>query len=87
MISWSEKPQKHFDLFIEPRGGFTQNLFALSYHGPTTRRAMFSGPHGKKLPVHSYENVVMLATGFGIAAHLPYLRKLIHARLQRAGFI
>ncbi|EJP60725.1 metalloreductase transmembrane component [Beauveria bassiana ARSEF 2860] len=80
-------PQKHFDLFIEPRGGFTQNLFALSYHGPTTRRAMFSGPHGKKLPVHSYENVVMLATGFGIAAHLPYLRKLIHARLQRAGFI
>ncbi|KAF1733552.1 Ferric/cupric reductase transmembrane component 2 [Beauveria bassiana] len=84
VISWSEKPQKHLDLFIEPRGGFTKNLFALSEHGPTTRRAMFSGPHGKQLPVHSYENVVMLATGFGIAAHLPYLRKLIHNQNGRA---
>ncbi|KAM3451253.1 hypothetical protein NHJ6243_009635 [Beauveria neobassiana] len=54
VISWSEKPQRHLDLFIEPRGGFTKNLFALSDHGPTTRRAMFSGPHGKQLPVHSY---------------------------------
>jgi predicted ferric reductase len=84
VISWSQKPQKHLDLFIEPRGGFSRNLFALSDHGPTTRRAMFSGPHGKQLPVHSYENVIMLATGFGVAAHMPYLRKLIHDQNCRA---
>ncbi|KAJ2969021.1 hypothetical protein NQ176_g8886 [Zarea fungicola] len=84
VISWSEKPQKHLDLFIEPRGGFTKHLSALSKQGHTMRRAMFSGPHGKHLPIHSYENVVMLATGFGIAAHLPYLRKLIHDQNSRA---
>ncbi|EJP69835.1 ferric-chelate reductase [Beauveria bassiana ARSEF 2860] len=84
VISWSEKPQKHLDLFIEPRGGFTKSLCALSDYGPATRRAMFSGPYGKQLPVHSYENVVMLAAGFGIAAHLPYLRKLIHDQNSRA---
>ena len=25
-----------------------------------------------------YEKIVMVANGFGIAAHLPYLRRLIH---------
>lgn len=83
VISWSEKPQKHLHLFIEPRGGFTKSLCTLSDHGPATRKAMFSGPYGKQLPVHLYENVVMLATGFGIAAHLPYLRKLIHDQNSR----
>ncbi|EJP60776.1 reverse transcriptase [Beauveria bassiana ARSEF 2860] len=47
VISWSEKLQKHLDLFIEPRGGFTKDLFALSDRGPATRRAMFNGPYGK----------------------------------------
>ncbi|KAJ3499729.1 hypothetical protein NLG97_g111 [Lecanicillium saksenae] len=84
VISWSDKPQKHLDLFIEPRGGLTKHLAALSEQGPTSRRAMLSGPHGKQLPIYSYENVVMLATGFGIAAHLPYLRKLIHDQNSRA---
>ncbi len=84
VISWSEKPQKHLDLFIEPRGGFTERLSALVGHGPATRKAMLSGPHGKQLPIHLHENVVMLATGFGIAAHLPYLRKLIHDQNNRA---
>lgn len=84
VISWSDKPQKHLDLFIEPRCGLTKHLSALSEQGPTSRRAMLSGPHGKQLPIDSYENVVLLATGFGIAAHLPYLRKLIHDQNSRA---
>jgi hypothetical protein len=53
-------------------------LFDLSDYGPTTSIVLFSGPYGKQAPIHEYENIVMMATGFGIAAHLPYLKKLIH---------
>lgn len=78
VTSWSNEPQDHLDLFIEPCRGFTEDLFGLSDYGPTTSIVLFSGPHGKQLPIQEYENIVMMATGFGIAAHLPYLRKLIH---------
>ena len=84
VISWSKNPQKCLDLFIEPRHGFTKDLFALSEYGPTTSIAMFSGPHGRQLSIHKYENIVMLATGFGIAAHLPYLKKLIQGHHSQA---
>lgn len=84
VTSWSNKPQKHLDLFIEPRRGFTKHLFDLSHYGPTTSIAMFSGPHGKPLPLYQYENILLLATGFGIAAHLPYLKKLIYDQKSEA---
>lgn len=83
VTSWSQKPQKYIDLFIEPRRGFTKDLLTLSEHGPTTSMAWFSGPHGKPLPISRYENVVMLASGSGIAAHLPYLKKLAHDQRSR----
>ena len=84
VTSWSNEPQQHVDLFIEPRRGFTKHLFDLSHYGSTTSVAMFSGPHGKPLPIHRYENILMLATGFGIAAHLPYLKKLIYDHKSEA---
>jgi len=40
--------------------------------------------------VGEYENILMIANGFGIAAHLPYLKQLIHgynARKVRARHI
>jgi predicted ferric reductase len=39
--------------------------------------AFISGPHGLSVPVGDYETVVMIASGFGIASQLPYLRQLI----------
>lgn len=48
------------------------------------------GPHGISAPVGEYENILMIANGFGIAAHLPYLKQLIHgynARKVRARHI
>ena len=84
IISWSNEPQEEFELFIEPRRGFTKKLLSLSAHGPTKCIAMFSGPHGKHLPVDQYENIIMLATDFGVAAHLPYLKKLVHDERSRS---
>jgi hypothetical protein len=39
--------------------------------------ALISGLHGLSVPVGDYETVVMIASGFGIASQLPYLRQLI----------
>lgn len=78
VVSWSDEPQDYLELFIHPNCGFTKNLMSLSKYGPTTCVALFSGPHGRQRRLHEYENVVMVATGFGIAAQFPYLKKLIH---------
>jgi NAD(P)H-flavin reductase len=79
VISWAEKPQDHLDLFIEPRRGLTRDLL---YHAKSGHDmdpwVLFSGPHGKSIPMDDYENILMVASGFGIAAHLPYLKQLIH---------
>ncbi|KAJ2982467.1 hypothetical protein NQ176_g1365 [Zarea fungicola] len=83
ITSWSKGPQNFLDFFIEPRHGFTKDLLALLEDGPTTCLALFSGPHGKQLPISRYENIVMLATEFGIAAHLSYLKQLMHDQRNR----
>lgn len=41
------------------------------------RLAIFSGPHGTGIPVGDYGKVLMIATGFGIVAQLPYLKQLV----------
>lgn len=78
VVSWSRKPQEFLDLFIQPCNGFTHDLNALSEYGPTTCLVLFSGPHGQPFSTDQYENILLLATGFGIASHLPYLKKLIY---------
>jgi len=84
VVSWSNEAQTQLDLFIKPRKGFTKELFGLSKYGPTTSIALFSGPHGRALDIGRFENVILLATDFGIAAHLPYLKQLIHHRTNNA---
>ena len=79
VVSWANIPQDTIDLFIEPRRGLTRDL---SYRAQTDSGsnllAMFSGPHGASAAINHYETILMVASGFGIAAHLPYLKKLIH---------
>ena len=83
VVSWSNQPQSYLDLFVQPRKGITKDIVNLATYGATTSIAAFSGPHGIVLPVHKYENILMLATGFGIAAHLPYLKMLINNHHHR----
>ncbi|KAG9229168.1 hypothetical protein BJ875DRAFT_524154 [Amylocarpus encephaloides] len=62
-----------------PRRGLTRELL---YHAKNTHAmnplVMFRGPHGKSIPMDDSENILMVASDFGIAAHLPYLKQLIH---------
>ena len=66
------------DLFIEPRQGFTQKLLEYSKSNRPPCLALFSGLHGTSAPVGEYETVLMVASGFSIAAQLSYLRQLIY---------
>ena len=86
VTSWTDGKQKSLDLFIEPRRGLTREL--LSHSGAAdSRLVLFGGPYGIRAPVGKYETILMVASDFGIAAHLPYLKQLIHgynARKVRA---
>lgn len=48
-----------------------------------SRWVLFSGPHGISAPVSEYESIFMVATGFGMAALLPYLQQLIRGYQTR----
>jgi predicted ferric reductase len=81
VTSWAEGHQDTLELFIEPRRGLTRELLRCGKYDMKINRsrlALFSGPHGISAPVCAYESVIMIATGFGIAAQLPYLKELIH---------
>jgi NAD(P)H-flavin reductase len=43
-----------------------------------TYLVLLSGPHGRSVPAGNYEVVLMIASGFGIVALLPYMKQLIH---------
>ena len=80
VTTWADTPMNTLDLFVVPRRGFTRQLldYARDRNGAKTKWVIFSGPHGKSIPVGTYETVLLVADGAGIAAQLPYLKKLIH---------
>lgn len=78
VISWAELPQDSLELFIEPRRGWTRNLLYHAKYGRAEHSpVLFSGPHGKSVCMDGYRSVLMIASDFGIAAQLPYLKRLI----------
>ena len=75
--SWSVGLLDLLDFLIEPRSGFTRHL----QHRSQTRQdpycVLFSRPHGRSIPVG--ESVVLIvASGYRIAAQLAYLKQLLH---------
>lgn len=67
-------------LVVKPRRGWTLHLFqrALDLDRRSQSYAvLFSGPHGLPAPVLDYGVVILAASGSGILAQFPYLRRLI----------
>lgn len=87
VISWAPGKQYSVDLLVEPQRGLTREMLYHAKKGNATNLlVMFSGPHGISVDMDKYESILMVASGFGIATHLPYLKTLIHgynARLVR----
>lgn len=92
IVSWTEGTAPTLYLLVEPKHGFTQKLLSaadehqyerdqdfntISISQKDFHLAWFSGPHGSGALVGEYGSVLMLATGVGIAAQLPYLQELI----------
>ncbi|EDN08845.1 predicted protein [Histoplasma mississippiense (nom. inval.)] len=96
VMSWSPVEQSSLDLFVQPRQGLTADLLrhaevdnGVSLSFP----ALVSGPHGTSEPAGQYETVLIVASGFGIAPVIPYLKQLIHgyntstSRTRRVHFV
>ncbi|PWW77236.1 hypothetical protein C7212DRAFT_181745, partial [Tuber magnatum] len=74
-IAWWEGDR--ISMLIRPRGGFTRRL--LLYAG-CTLHALVEGPFGIEHDLGSYGTVLMFASGVGIAAQVPYIRRLLEGR-------
>ena len=83
VTSWSDKPQDTLDLFIEPHKGLTRQLRQRSNVPSDPCIALINGPYGVSVPAGEFAVVVMVASGFGIAAHLPYLKQLMYGYNSR----
>lgn len=84
IVSWavddSWKPKlTTIELLVEPRDGFTHRLlrYASRSSEETKHLVLYSGPHGAPTSMKEYGSVLMIATGFGIAAILPHLKELV----------
>ncbi|KXX74511.1 Ferric reductase transmembrane component 3 [Madurella mycetomatis] len=80
VASWSEEAGRRLRLFVEPRHGWTKKLLRYIKLNPEGApcRALFTGPFGVSVPTRNYGIVLLVASGFGIVALMPYLKKLIH---------
>jgi hypothetical protein len=96
VASWSEGLTEQLHLMVEPRRGWTRKLLEytkLNAEEGKTCRAFFTGPYGTSVPTQDCGIVILVASGMGIVAQLPYLRQLIHnynacrARTRRIHFI
>lgn len=88
VVSWAEVGQSSIELIIQPRRGFTENLLRhYRRHGGQSlqRRAFITGPHGTNAAVGDYRTVLLVASGPGVIAMFPYLRKIIHGYYYRKG--
>jgi hypothetical protein len=87
VASWTGKQQKNLELVIEPRRGLTKKLHSCTITASGQNgglgRVLFTGPHGAVVPVDEYEYVFMIASDYGIVAHLPLLERLVQGTLAR----
>jgi hypothetical protein len=69
------------ELLVKPRSGFTADLLryvSAAKESSVSFLALFTGPHGVSEEASDYESILVLASGSGIAAAIPYLKKMIY---------
>jgi hypothetical protein len=72
---------------IEPRRGWTRRFQSRAMTQPGRNgglgRVLFTGPHGAIIPLHRYQHIFMITSGYGIIAHLPLLERLVQGTIAR----
>lgn len=76
VIAWWDRDIRGLtiSLLVKSRTGFTREL---DRNVNKTLRAFVDGPFGIRHDFGNYGTVIMVATGIGIAGHMPYLKELI----------
>ena len=79
MITWwntnMDRKAESVNLLIEPKTGFTKRLRRHQTSGKLL--AWVDGPYGAAKTIRNFGTVLMFATSMGIAAQLPYIKKLV----------
>ena len=83
MTSWAHEKQNRLNLFVESRKELTWELLYRveidENEGATdSRLILFSEPYEISASVSEYESILLIVAEFGMTAHLPYLKQLIH---------
>lgn len=79
VTSWSPEKQDVLELFVQSQRGLTMSLHACAaFDGFASYTAFVSGPYGTSQSTDDYECVLAIATDFGIAGIIPYLKKLFY---------
>lgn len=88
-VSWSPDNPVELDLIVQPRSGLTSRMFELAENtrGINPSSAMITGPHGNEVLLHKYSYILLVASGFGVVAHLSCLSKLIHEHKRSPTFL
>lgn len=69
------------EILVEKKKGFTRRLASLNIN-MVKFNVLVEGPYGYEKNISSYSNVLLFGTNFGIAAQIPYLRRLIEGYKQ-----
>ncbi|KAL2802956.1 hypothetical protein BJX63DRAFT_413365 [Aspergillus granulosus] len=79
VTSWSPGKQQTLELLVQTRRGLTKALRERTTdEGHASVRTYITGPHGSSEPVDQYESILAVASGFGIAGVIPYLKQLLY---------
>ncbi|KAF7133644.1 hypothetical protein CNMCM5793_004952 [Aspergillus hiratsukae] len=86
VTSWAKGPQNTMELLVQPCRGLSAHLARYATKAGETSVsffALFTGPHGMSEDVRHYESILVIASGFGIAAAIPYMKKMIYGYYTR----
>ena len=97
MITWWDKSHRRAYFLVSPQEGFSRSLLlhrdgrirgGRAYdNGRFSLRSrlttMIEGPYGQCDDLGSFGTVIMIATGLGITAQIPYIRHLLEAHRNR----
>lgn len=82
VTSWSQGRQDSMEFFVQPCCCLSVDLIC---HAPVATEslvsflALFTGLHGTSEYVSQYKSTLSIASGFGVAAAIPYLKKMIYS--------
>jgi hypothetical protein len=69
------------ELLVQPRRGLSSDLLrhaSVAAEISVSFLTLFTGPHGTSEDISQYESALLITSGFGVAAAIPYLKKMIY---------